>query len=321
MRSFTINKNDSGQRLDKFLSKAMPLLPPSLLYKYIRIKRVKLNGRRAEEKAVLTEGDVLECYINDEFFTPEDGALAFLAAPADVDIVYEDENIALLNKPAGLLVHDDDSGCSDTLINRFLHRQYEAGEYDPKAESSFAPALCNRIDRNTCGIVIAAKNAEALRLMNDKIRSREIDKKYLCIVHGEPAPKSGVLEGVILKDSATNTVRVLDHPVPGGRTAKTAYRVLERRGDLCLVEAALLTGRTHQIRAQFAAAGHPLVGDTKYGRTDGSGISWQALCSYRLTFSFTTDAGALGYLGGRSFAVKDAWFLERFGFKMPKQSI
>jgi len=319
MRSFTINKNDSGQRLDKFLTKAIPALPQSLLYKYIRIKRVKLNGRRADIKSVLSEGDVLDCYINDEFFTKDESAPAFMSAPGSVDIVYEDDNIALLNKPAGLLVHEDDSGTADTLINRFIRRQYENGDYDPKTENSFAPALCNRIDRNTCGIVIAAKNAESLRILNEKIKNRELEKKYLCLVRGELTPPVGTLKGYILKDEKTNTVELFDHPVPGARTAVTAYRTLSLHKNISLVEANLLTGRTHQIRAQFAGAGHPLLGDTKYGREDGSGINWQALCSYKLTFHFQSPAGALEYLNGRSFSVGGAWFLDRFGFEIPKE--
>ena len=242
-----------------------------------------------------------------------------MLAPSAIDIVYEDENILLVNKPAGLLVHEGNEWCADTLIARIQHYLYKKHEYDPAAENSFVPALCNRIDRNTCGIVIAAKNAATLRVLNDKIKDRELEKKYLCVVKGTPKRKSDILEHFILKNEKTNTVEALSAPAPGAKTAKTKYTVLASRDGMSLVEAELLTGRTHQIRAQFAAIGHPLIGDTKYGKAkDGHGFTWQALCSYKLTFRFESDAEHLAYLDERSFTVNNAWFLEKLGFSMPK---
>lgn len=318
MKSFLISKNDSGQRLDKFLTKAIPLLPPSMLYKYLRLKRIKLNHGRAKPEDKLVIGDLVECYVNDEFFI-DDKKPAFMMAEPHVDIIYEDKNIALLNKPAGMLVHEDKSATKDTLINRFLKLLYTRGEYDPESENSFVPALCNRIDRNTCGIVIAAKNAEALRILNEKIKLREIEKKYILVVHHSPQKDSGTLKNFLLKDADTNTVTVYDKPVSGAKTAETRYKVLRKEKDMCLIEAVLLSGRTHQIRAQFAHIGCPLVGDTKYGKKDEGGLSWQALCSYKLTFKFKSPAGELSYLNNKSFAIKDAWFLEKTGFSMPKE--
>lgn len=319
MKEFKITKNDAGQRLDKFITKSVPKLPKALLYKYIRIKRIKLNGKRCEISNRLNEGDVVECYISDEFFEAESKRPEFMLAPSAIDIVYEDENILLVNKPAGLLVHEGNEWCADTLIARIQHYLYKKHEYDPAAENSFVPALCNRIDRNTCGIVIAAKNAATLRVLNDKIKDRELEKKYLCVVKGTPKRKSGVLEHFILKNEKTNTVEALSAPAPGAKTAKTKYTVLASRDGMSLVEAELLTGRTHQIRAQFAAIGYPLIGDTKYGKAkDGRGFNWQALCSYKLTFRFESDAEHLAYLDERSFTVNDAWFLEKLGFSMPK---
>lgn len=321
MKEFTVSKNDSGQRLDKFITKAIPKLPKSLLYKYIRIKRIKLNGKRCDISDKLAEGDVLSCFINDEFFEAENKRPEFMLAPSEIDVVYEDENILLCNKPAGLLVHEGGEWCADTLIARIQHYLYKKGGYDPKNENSFVPALCNRIDRNTCGIVIAAKSAETLRLLNDKIKDRELEKKYLCVVKGVPKKASGILENYILKNEKTNTVEALSTPVPGAKTAKTKYTVLSSQDGMSLVEAELLTGRTHQIRAQFAAAGNPLIGDTKYGRAkDGRGFTWQALCSYKLTFRFEDSGGVLSYLDGRTFSVKDAWFLDKLGFKIPKNT-
>ena len=265
MKEFTIQKNDAGQRADKFITKVCPALPKSAMYKYIRKKSIKCNGKRMEISQKLCEGDVIQMYINDEFFTNAEDSKSFLAAPAKLNVIYEDENILLADKPVGLVVHEDESGTPDTLINRLLHYLYEKGEYDPEKEQSFTPALCNRIDRNTGGIVIAAKNAEALRILNDKIRDREIAKYYLCIALGRVEPPKGRIECFLRKDEKSNTVRVYHRPVPDGRSAITLYQTLQTRGELSLLEVELLTGRTHQIRASMADLGHPLLGDGNQG--------------------------------------------------------
>ena len=177
------------------------------------------------------------------------------------------------------------------------------------------PALCNRIDRNTGGMVIAAKSAEALRVMNDKIRSREILKYYLCITLGRPTPAEGTLSGYLFKDESKKQVFVRRVPSPGAKTAITHYKTLLSRGALSLVECELMTGRTHQIRAQFAAAGHPLLGDGKYGRGEINrryGEEKQALYSYKLTFAFRTDAGALNYLNGKTVEIKNIPFCAKY---------
>lgn len=314
MKEFVINQNDSGQRMDKFIEKSVPLLPKSLMYKYLRLKRIKLNGKKCEIGTKLNAGDTVQMYINDEFFVsnPE---TEFLAAPPDVKIVYEDENILLADKPAGLVVHESSERSPDTLINRILHYLYDRGEFDPDKELSFTPALCNRIDRNTCGIVIAAKNAAALRIMNQKIKDREIKKTYLCAASGTVDPPRGTLFGYLTKDERTNTVTVSDAPVPGAKTAVTEYRTLKSAPGLTLLEIDLKTGRTHQIRAQLAHLGFPLLGDGKYGtRTsyNGKKYKYQALCSYKLKFDFTTDSQELSYLNGREFKAGDAWFLNLF---------
>lgn len=314
MKEFIIEKNDSGQRLDKFISKAVPLLPQGLMYKYIRLKRIKLNGKRCEISTRLNVGDVLQMYINDEFFESET-ELEFLSAKPDIDVVYEDENVLLVNKKVGLVVHEDDENTKDTLINRITHYLYKKGEYDPEKEMSFAPALCNRLDRNTSGIVICAKNAESLRLLNRIVKERELIKNYLCVTLGEPSPKEATLTAYLQKNEATKTVRVSDKKTPENKTIVTYYKVLKTKGELSLCEIDLITGRTHQIRAHMAYIGHPLLGDGKYGSEKinrSYGVKTQALCAYKLTFNFKTDAGILNYLNGKSFEIKDIWFVNEY---------
>lgn len=316
MKQLIIEKNDAGQRLDKFLSKNLPNLPQSLLYKYIRKKRIKVNGKRAEISTRLSVGDVLDLYINDEFFEKPEPTYDFLHAGTNLNILFEDENVLVLDKPVGLLAHPDDREYVDTLIGRVKRYLYEKGEYDPDAEQSFTPALVNRIDRNTGGIVLAAKTAEALRVLNQKMKDREIHKFYLCAVHGTPNPEKGLLKGYLWKDEKKNRVYVYKDFRPGAKTIETKYRVLKSADNMSLVEVELLTGRTHQIRAHFASIGCPLIGDGKYGNNQNNrkqgGRRKQFLYSYKTVFDFTTDAGALESLNGMTFEVPNVWFAEQF---------
>lgn len=316
MRSFTIAKNDADKRLDKFISKAAPMLPKNLMYKYIRLKRIKVNGKKGDIALRLNEGDIVDMYINDEFFEATQDRYDFLKAPKSLDIIYEDENIILLNKKAGVLSHPDEGEYIDTLITRVQRYLYEKGEYDPKNESSFAPALANRIDRNTGGIVIAAKNAQALRILNEKIKLREIDKRYLCIVIGCPKERNATLTSYMIKDENKNKVKVFKNPVEGSKTMITEYNVLDTKNGVSLVEVRLHTGRTHQIRAHFASIGCPLLGDGKYGTNELNKkygrYKKQCLYSYKLGFDFTTDADILSYLKGKEFEAKDVWFRDAF---------
>ncbi len=315
MKEFVIGPNDAGQRLDRFLAKAVPLLPASLAQKYIRIKRIKLGSARVERDTRLKTGDVLQLYINDEFFEKprEDNAYLTVATPK-LNIVYEDENILLADKRPGMAVHPHDGAeYGRTLIDHIQAYLYQKREWSPRGENAFAPALCNRIDRNTGGIVIAAKNAETLRILNQKIKDREMDKRYLAIVEGVPKPAKGSLKGYLFKDEKKKRVFVTDFPKPGAKTCQTNYETLQSKNGLSLVECELITGRTHQIRAQFAHAGHPLLGDGKYGKLPkNAGRNYQALYSYKLTFKFTTDAGILEYLNGKSFQVQQVDFVSEY---------
>lgn len=313
MKELKIGKNDAGSRLDRFLAKSVPLLPASLCQKYIRLKRIKLNGKRADRDTRLSEGDVLTLYINDEFFDKpkEENAYLTVTVPK-LNIVYEDENIILVDKKPGQAVHPHDGAeYGKTLIDHIQAYLYAKKEWRPREENAFAPALCNRIDRNTGGIVIAAKTAEALRILNQKIKDHEIDKRYLCIVHGVPKPKDGTIKGFIFKDAKKNQVYFTKTSQPGSKTAETKYRTLQTKNGLSLVECELVTGRTHQIRASFAAIGLPLLGDGKYGKADKE-RKYQALYSYKLTFRFTTDAGCLSYLDGKTFEVEQVDFKEEY---------
>ena len=325
MKTLDINANDAGQRLDKYLSKALPSLPQSLLYKYLRTKRIKVNGKKAEISLRLQTGDKIDLYINDEFFAPKEDTYSFLGAGKKLTILYEDGNILVLDKQPGLLSHPDDGEYVDTLITRVQRYLYEKGEYDPKREASFAPALANRIDRNTGGIVLAAKTAEALRILNEKLKNREIDKYYLCALIGSPPKQADTVESFMQKDEDKNKVRLYSHPVPGGKTMRTGYRVLARQNGLTLAEVHLFTGRTHQIRAQMAALGCPLLGDGKYGTNEQNkrfgGYKKQCLYSYKTVFAFRSDAGCLNSLNGKTFRAETVPFLELFSLSAPPEDV
>ena len=317
MHEFKIGKNDSGQRLDKFITKAIDI-PKSLLYKSIRTKKIKLNRKRANIDDVLSEGDTVQCFLSEEFFKKQTDSESYERIIPRLTIIYEDENIMLLDKKPGVSVHEDEKGSTNTLITHVIAYLYQKGEYKPCEENAFVPALCNRIDRNTGGIVIAAKNAEALRVMNEKIKEREIDKFYLAAIHGIPKKREDTLRAFLLKDEKTKSVKVYDkNPPRDAKTAITEYRVLKTNADSSLIEVLLHTGRFHQIRAHMAHIGHPLIGDGKYGfnKNDKTrGYKYQALYSYKLKFAFKGEETALSYLNGREFRVPDesVYFLSDF---------
>ncbi len=315
MREIIVGKNDKNQRLDKFLTKLCPAMPEAMLYKSLRKECVRVNGKHIKDGAfVLSEGDVLKLFLKDEFFEKTVSDDVFYTLTPNIDIVYEDENIMLVNKKAGMVVHADEDKQSVSLIDHIKAYLYKRKEYCPEQENTFVPALCNRLDRNTEGIVIAAKNAEALRIMNQKVKDREIKKLYLCIVSGILKEKKGELKGFLFKDEKEKRVYVYNESKKGTKTIITRYKVLKEKNDKSLVEVDLVTGRTHQIRAHFASIGHPLLGDGKYGSNKinkANNMQYQALCAYKLIFDFKTDAGILSYLNGKEFELEDVEFFNK----------
>ena len=294
MKQITINKNDSGQRLDAFLGKFLQDVPKPLLYKWIRKKRVKINGKKCEISYRLLEGDVLFLYINDEFFSEKDVVPVF-KKDVPLKVVYEDENILVADKQKGLLSQPDKDSKGESLVEYIRSYLYHKGEWNPEKENTFSPQLCHRIDKNTEGLVIAAKNAATLRIINEKIRKREIKKFYLLRAEGEFKEKSGTIEGFTKKDKKTNKTTFLTVPEEGAKRAITRYQVLDDGWVLAELE----TGRSHQIRASFSAIGHPLVGDVKYGAKKTESKNYQNLCAARIIFDFKTNSGELSYLKGK----------------------
>ena len=314
MRELVVKKNDANQRLDKFLLKKFKTMPKKMAYMYIRKKCVKVNGKKATPEVMLKENDLLTFYIKDEFFDNiQEENYEFLKAPKNLKIIYEDENIILLDKKPGVIVHQDKSYHFDCLLLRLQHYLYDNGEYNPKEENCFAPALVNRIDRNTGGIVIGAKNAESLRILNQKMKDRELHKFYLCLLINKPKKDNAILSAYLIKNEKTNKVTVLRNEKQGAKKILTKYSVLETNNNLTLCEVELLTGRTHQIRAHMSSIGCPILGDNKYGNkklNQKYSLSKQCLYSYKLAFDFTTDSGILSYLDKKDFSTNDIWFMD-----------
>lgn len=309
MKKLTATENDSGQRLDRYILKNFPKLPKSLMFKEIRKKNIKINRKRCEPSYIIQTGDVVELYLKDDVLEEKTVHYDFMRASKDISIVYEDENIILLDKKPGLLCHPDGKEYTDTLIARVKRYLYEKGEWTPSESGTFTPSLANRIDRNTGGMVIAAKNAAALRILNAKIKNREIEKHYLAAVNGIFDKKHDTLVSYLTKNEKTNTVKVFDTEKQDSKKIVTEYTVIESYDNKTLLDIDLKTGRTHQIRAHLAHIGHPLIDDGKYGENHGR--YRQALYSYKLIFNMK-DAEMLDYLNGKEFIIENCEVYRKF---------
>ena len=311
MREFIIQEHDANQRLDKFIMKTMKTMPKNLMYKYIRNKKIKVNRKRCEISTRLQIGDTIQCYIAEEFFEQAYN-FDFLQVPYDVQVVYEDEKILVVNKPIGLLAQKDVQGIQDNLADRILHYLYQQGEYDPRTSQSFTPAPAHRIDRNTQGITLVGKGAEALRVLNEKIAAHEIRKFYLCIVQGHMEAKEGSLHFYHQKDEKKNIANISSIYKEGWQEIFSTYTVLKEGRHHSLLEVEIKTGKSHQIRASFAHLHHPLLGDKKYGAKAVHDFPYQALCAYKIIFSFQDDGGVLHDLKDKEILLKDIQLLQYF---------
>ncbi len=310
MRSFTAGKNEDGLRLWRFCEKVCPDMPKGLLHKAFRNKRVKINGKKQDEDYRLAAGDLIELYINDEFFqaTEKASVIKEKADYSSLQIVYEDDNILIVNKPFGLLCHSDNKDEAN-LIDMAVAYLAGKGDYQPDKESAFTPALCNRIDQGTEGMVIVAKNYHALADINQIIREDKTEKTYLCVT--QHPVKDGRYTAWHKRDLTAKKVTIYPQQVADSKEIATAFKTLDSKNGYSLIECTLVTGRTHQIRAHLAYLGSPIIGDKKYGKRH-KGLDSQLLCAYKLKFKTLEDNLSVSYLSGKEFCLNNNSVTEFF---------
>lgn len=303
MINLKITENEEAQRLDRFLKKYLKNAPLSYIYKLIR-KSVKVNGKRGKEDLMLEKGDEINIYISEQELCGFQKKESNLKAKRQFGIVYEDENILIVDKPFGLLTHGDKQEKKNHLANQVISYLIEKGDYLPAKERTFVPSPVNRLDRNTSGLVIFGKNAASLKELNFMIRQRGyVDKYYMTIVHGNLKNELELFDKM-KKDEKRNMVEVMDADDSGGKLMQTAVRPLAHAKGYTLCEVKLITGRTHQIRAHLAKAGYPVLGDAKYGKSADNDktfskfkLSTQFLHAYKLDFKKGYES--LEYMQGK----------------------
>lgn len=303
MKEYVISANDSGQRLDKYLSRLLKDAPSSFIYKMLRKKNITLNSKKASGNEHLSEGDTVKLFFSDETMDKFTGSAKEVpVVDFDPDIIYEDEHIMLVNKPVGILSQKAEA--DDVSMNEIcLSYLTKKGEYDPAVPGAFTPSICNRLDRNTTGILIFAKSLIAARQLSQALKDRTLHKYYLTWVKGNICDEAHIC-GYLYKDEAKNKVMLVEDKEKGD-FIETAYEPLEHIHDYTLLKVNLLTGKSHQIRAHLSSIGHPILGDNKYGDRDlnkSLGLKHQLLHAYRLEFA--DFDGELKYLSGKSFETE-----------------
>ncbi len=308
MKIITVAENEAGQRLDKFLGKYLNLAGKGFLYRMLRKKNITLNGRKCGGSEKVAAGDQIRLFLSEETIEKFSQVKLQRVKPVHLDIIYEDEHILLINKPAGMLsqkAKDTDESLVEYLTSYLLN----TGALTAEALRTFRPSVCSRLDRNTSGLVAAGKSLPGLQAMAQAFRERLVHKYYYCVTKGQMEGKQ-TIHGFLRKEEQTNRVQVSQTELPGSSAIATEYEPVSSAGGYTLLRVALLTGRTHQIRAHLASAGHPLVGDKKYGDKAVNeeagrlyGIQRQMLHSYELKFPEASLPDPLGYLAGRSFQV------------------
>ncbi len=308
MKEIKITELEQGQRLDKYLMKLFNQAPKSFIYKMLRKKRIKYNGGKSEGNDILKNGDVLTFYIGEDTMESFMSEKTVNITKKRFDVVFEDENVIIMNKPVGLLSHPEKESDKDTLIDEMLFYLKTKGEYNPTKLSTFTPALCNRLDRNTGGIVLGAKNLAATQALNGIIADGGVDKYYLTMVKGEVRTHCE-FTGYLTKDGNSNKVTVLKRETEGAKKIVTRVKPLAVNGNFTLLEVELVTGRSHQIRAHLKAMGYPVVGDRKYGDErvnsyfkEKFALANQFLFAYRVKFN--VKDGILSYLDGKEFSCE-----------------